>query len=1168
MGLNSSSVIKIVDLLCEGPIDGIEGNKKGVFLDESPIEAQDGEIFLEADQVSHELRIGWKGQGYLPQAKGKTSNTVTINKEIGSEYKENLDKEGVKVKSREYGHGIEVVQVTDADVDSIDLIFTIPKLFSTAQEGLVKGQLFDAQIFFKVSVQSVGSGGGFVSVKKSAVETSDQDIKVAKNELFYIEGISTSNYQFKISGIELKGKAPWNVKVEKYPDLSYRSYKGAISHKKSDAADIDQDIFRATWEEFNEVDKRTPLAQGRGNAFFWTALVENFNIRTAYPYSACVGMSISTDEFPSLPTRAYLVRGKKVRIPHNAVPRDDGSLEFIGNFNGSLGPAMWTTCPVCIFYDLLTNKRFGAGHFIQASNLSWVDLYPLAQYANELISVPGPDEPRFACNVQVSSQAEAYTVLQDFASVFRGMMYWQSNVIQVTGDHGNLDGTDVDPVHIFSNSNVVGGVFSYSGSSLKTRSTSIKVRYSDPENFYKPNIVCVEDSVLIEKYGYQAKEVLGFGCTSKHQARRMGLWMLKTEELDASTVTFSVGLEGALVFPGQVFAIQDELRAATRLSGRISSSTTTTIVADQSITLPSGSNPTLTCVLNDGTIESKGISSVSGTTINVSSAFSSAPLAQAIYSISTDSAEEQKFRCLSVSDNNDGTFAVVAVEFNDSIYDAVEDFADIDFEDVTAIDEKPSKPLSLSIDFQLIEKDGGLTNRAIASWAAGEGGFTESYVVAWRIGDGSYNFSATSKTSLEVDGIPSGKSFQVKVRAIGIGFPTKKSGFVYAESTAPDLPTISTKIGNDLLVANVKNLIISPINDTQAALHWESPAVEKLNNLVAIVKHSNKTDGTGTFADATKLVQVPASANTAIVPLLNGEYLIKLKDQTTKKRSVTAVSVVLNIPDALPKLLVETRREDQDTPPFQGLQQNVTYDATSDGLILDTTELVDGKLSGEYEFASLKTLPGKFQVTLDRTLQSRGLYPDDTIDSRSALVDSWEDWDGTSAEDTSSEIYFRASDEVPTDDELLLEASPDIFLLEDGDKLQLESSVTFDSEWTVLNKSTFVGRTFQFKAELESDQPDQTPLVDELGYVMSIPSRTENSATITSGAAAKAVTFTTAFYEAPTVGITAFNLASGDYYELTSVTRTGFTVHFKDSSNSSVSRNFQYVAAGFGSEQT
>jgi hypothetical protein len=1164
MGLNSTGVIKILDLLCEGPIEGIVGGKKGVYLDESPLEAEDGTNLVDDDEINYSLNVGGKHQAYLPQAKAKTSNIVNVGKEIGKEYEEILDESGTNVKARNYGAGERTVKITDTDVDDIDLIFTIPKLFSTSQEGLTKGQLFAAQVWFDVYIQDEGSGSAFKKVKKNdPAQVSDKFKQIHDN--FFVEGISTGPYQVKISGIKLTGKGPWNVRVRKYPDFKNYKYGNDIPHSSSNAGPSDQEVFRATWDEFEEEVKTKPLKQGRGNSLIWTSVIENVNIRTSYPYSATVGMNISTEEFPSLPTRSYLVRGRKVRVPHNAVPREDGSLEFNGNFNGSLGEPVWTTCPVCIFYDLLVTDRYGCGHFVSSSDLSWVDLYPLAQYANELVSVPGPDEPRFACNVQVSSQAEAYTVLQDFASVFRGMMYWHSNTIQVTGDHGNLDGTDVDPVHIFSNSNVVGGVFSYNGTSLKTRSTSIRVRYSDPENFYKPNIVCIEDSSLIEKYGYQVKEVLAFGCTSKHQAKRLGRWMLKTEELDASTVTFSVGLEGALVFPGQVFAIQDELRAAVRLSGRISSSTTTTIVADQSITLPVGS-PTLTCVVNDGTIESRAISSVSGSTITVSSAFSSAPLVQAIYSISTPQVNQQKFRCLSVSDNNDGTFAVVAVEFNDSIYDAAETDEELDFEDITVIDAKPPKPKALTIDFQLIEKDGGLTNRAVISWALGDGGFTDHFALEYRIGGkGGYKWQKVYETSFEIDGVQPGKKLEVKLKARGAGLPPKQSSYVFAEKIVPDLPVI---IGGNTLVSNVKNPTISPVNDTQALLHWESPAVEKLNNLVAVIRHSKKTDGTGTFAGSTKLIQVPASANSAIVPLLNGEYLIKLKDETTKKKSVTTVSVILNIPDALPKLLIETRREDQDTPPFQGLQQNVTYDSGYDGLILDTTESVDGKFSGEYEFASLKTLPGKFQVTLDRTLQSRGLYPNDTIDSRSALVDSWADWDGTSAEDTSSEIYFRASDEVPADDEFLLEASPDIFLLEDGDKLLLESSVTFDSEWTVLNKSTFVGRTFQFKAELESEQPDQTPLVDELGYVMSIPSRTENSATITSGAAAEAVTFTNAFYEAPTVSITAFTLASGDYYELTSVTRTGFTVHFKNSSNSSVSRSFQYVATGFGSEQT
>jgi hypothetical protein len=223
--------------------------------------------------------------------------------------------------------------------------------------------------------------------------------------------------------------------------------------------------------------------------------------------------------------------------------------------------------------------------------------------------------------------------------------------------------------------------------------------------------------------------------------------------------------------------------------------------------------------------------------------------------------------------------------------------------------------------------------------------------------------------------------------------------------------------------------------------------------------------------------------------------------------------------------------------------------------------------SGVYEFPGVLDLGGKFAIELDRTINSRGLYPSDLIDDRSELVDAWSDWDGTLAEDTNAVLYFRSSNEAPAADDISLEAGTDFFLLEDGDHLMQESSTVF-GDWRVLEKATFVGRTFQFKCELEADHPDQTPLVEELGYQLNMPSRTESSGTITSGAAAKVVTFTNAFYQAPSVGVTAFNLASGDYYEVTSVTRTGFTVHFKNSSNSSIDRNFQYVAAGFGSEQT
>ena len=703
MGLNSTSVIRILDLLCEGPIDGIEGARKGVFLDETPLRAATGEHQISKDLVTYEFTEGASRQRHIknsghktriPMVVGRTFGNVDETGEFITSYKERKTEDN-QVKSRNYAAGELVVTVDDLEADSIDLIFTVDRLFSTAAEGLVKGQLFDAKIFFDVFIKSKNRST-YQRIKKSDVTKVSEDFKTnGEGDLFYIEGIATSNYQYKITGIELDGEGPWNILVRKYPG---DTFTGFIPHSKIDAGEIDSQIFSATFDEFEEEDKQISLETRRANALTWSYVIKNFNMKLAYNYSALVGMNISTEEFQGLPTRAYLVRGRKVKIPHNARLRDDGSLKFGPNFNGTLtNDTFWTTCPVCIFYDLLTNKRYGAGHFIKEANLSWVDLYPLCRYANEKVR----GEPRFACNVQVSSQAEAFTVLQDFASIFRGMMYWQSNTIQVTADHGNLKNSDgsidaIAPVHIFSNSNVVGGVFNYSGSSLKTRSTSIRIRYSDPENFYKPNVICIEDPDLISKYGYQVKEVLAFGCTSKKQAKRMGRWMMKSEELDASTVTFAVGLDGALVFPGQVFAIQDELRAGTRLSGRINSRTFTQIITDQPITLPSGGDPKLTCVLENGKVESRDIESVGETyalNITVTTPFSSLPLEGSIYSVSTNERKEQKFRCLSVADNGDGTFAVVAVEFNDSIYEAVDKDEDLEFEDVTVVDERPPIPI-------------------------------------------------------------------------------------------------------------------------------------------------------------------------------------------------------------------------------------------------------------------------------------------------------------------------------------------------------------------------------------------------------------------------------------------------------------------------------------------
>lgn len=702
MALNSQTTLKIIDLLCEGPIEGIVGNRKGVFVNETPLKSGGKENVSRSD-VSHNFRFGTRGQSTLPEAGNKVENLINVAQEIGENYSERTNSKN-QVKTRNYGSGKVVRSVTNPDVEKIDLIFTVPRLFSTAQEGLARGQLFDATIFFDIAIQG-GGRGPFERIEVDNVNTSaDLDSQTFGSKYqFRIQGISTTNYQFIIKGIKLSdfGTAPWNIRVRKYP-LNY--YAGDLPHTtgrknklNSLSQKIDSSVFEASYKDFEDTDKDTPLANGRANQLIWSAIVERQTFRSGYPYCAVVGMDISNEFVTSLPTRAYKIRGKKVRIPGNVNEvREDGSLEFLGEFTGELDPDLhYTTCPICIFYDLLTNTRYGAGNFIDESNLSWVDLYPLARYCNELINLEdGDQEPRFACNVVVSSQQEAFNVLQDFASIFRGMIYWNTNTIQLAADHGNLGGGgDYSPVHLFTNSNVIEGIFNYSGSSLKTRSTSVKVRYNDPDNFYRPDVVCVEDSALIEKYGYQRKEITAFGCTSKTQALRVGRWMLLSEEANQETVTFSVGLDGAVVLPGQVFAISDEMRAGTRLSGRIQSSTTTSIVGDQSITLPTGTSPELTCILQSGEVQTKTIASVGGATVNVSTAFSSAPLVGSVYSITTSNVRNQKFRCLSVADNSDGTYSIVAVEFNESIYDAVDLDRALEFTDTTTLDAAPPIPI-------------------------------------------------------------------------------------------------------------------------------------------------------------------------------------------------------------------------------------------------------------------------------------------------------------------------------------------------------------------------------------------------------------------------------------------------------------------------------------------
>ncbi|BAQ93650.1 phage-related protein tail component-like protein [uncultured Mediterranean phage uvMED] len=1160
MALNSTSTVRLIDLLCEGPIEGFDDINQQIFLDETPLFTGNDANFPTED-VDVDYRLGGRRQTRLLQAGNATTTITGVAVEVGQNYSETVNASD-EVTARDYGSGTAIRQINDSEIESVQLLFTIPRLFSSAVEGLAKGQPFNGSLQIRVFVQAQGSA---------------YQLKFDKT----ITGVALTDYQIKTPVIELprdaKGEGyPWNIKVEK--------------------VNLGEGHFEVKFANFEEVPQNKPLANGRANQLIWSSIIERQEIRSAYPYTACVGLELNTRQFGNLPNRAYLVKGRLVQIPHNAAVRNDGSLDLTQGvtFNGSTRLS-WTTCPVCIFADMVLNDRYGCGDFVDTSNISYTDLYPLIQYANQLVTnQDGSSEARFACNILIGDRAAAYNVLQDLASVFRGMSYWSSNTVQLSADHGNLDGSVVDPVHLYTNSNVIGGAFNYTGSSLKTRSTSIRVRYNDPDNFYKPNFVVVEDAALITKYGYQTREVVAFGCTSRNQAYRLGRWMMASEELDGETVTFSTGLQGAIVFPGQVFAVADEMRQGARIAGRCSAATTTTLTADITVTLPAGAGHTLTATMPDGTIETKTISSVVGAVITVSSAFSAAPLAQSVWSIQSSTVVHQKFRCISVADGGDGTFAIVGVQHNDSIYNTADNADALEYQSVTTFDKIPTAPSGLTFETKEVRRNNNVVNDVFLGFTRDNDGNISGYEIRFKVGNGNYQTVRQTTNELKVEGVKPGSTVTFQIRSLGRDGTFKNSAWVSGSFVVPN-QDITTKTAAALveLPPDPQNVQLETHRSNQVMVTWSVPkeglgaTSDRLN---AEIRHSSKTDGSGTWPNSSKLTVVKANTFYAILPELSGEYLVRFIDDQNKKSSAVR-SVIHTLTDAQPRLLILEDREDSDSPEFQGQKNDTFYSEEYDALVIDGNQTIDDildidalnsfdflgtrKSEGEYFFANTLDLGAQFDIEFSRHLVMRGTYPADDIDERTVNIDTWTDFDGLEADDVNAEVYLRASTSGITAESELTE-NGDKLLLEDANDQQLESNLVF-GDWIPLRNGHFQGRLFQFKCELSSDHIDQTPLLDELGFTAKMPLRTETSSVVASGTASggKAVTFTNAFFQdgvfyntPPSIGITAFNLASGDYYEVTSISRTGFTVKFKNSSNAVIDRNFQFQAVGYGSERS
>ena len=305
-----------------------------------------------------------------------------------------------------------------------------------------------------------------------------------------------------------------------------------------------------------------------------TSIQSTSESNLSYPLTAYAHTSFTSKEYPRLPVRTYHCRGRLVKIPNNYTPRHltaNDTAVYSGLWNGSFAvKPVYTDNPAWVFYDILTNDRYGLGGFIQEVDIDKFQLYRVAKYCDELVpDGKGGTEPRFRANIYLTKAAESYKVLKDMATIFRGMLYWLDGKVQTIIDEAK------DPVYTFSNSNVSKGLFSYQTSGEKTRANQIVVSWNNPEANYDLEPLLLEDSENIAKTGKLIKqEAMAFGCTSEGQALRYAKWKLWTSVNQTEVVSFSTSLDSGFLVPGDIVSIQDSGRQGLGLGGRISSDPT------------------------------------------------------------------------------------------------------------------------------------------------------------------------------------------------------------------------------------------------------------------------------------------------------------------------------------------------------------------------------------------------------------------------------------------------------------------------------------------------------------------------------------------------------------------------------------------------------------------
>ena len=897
------------------------------------------------------------------------------------------------------------------------------------------------------------------------------------------------------------------------------------------------------------------------NAFSWSSYTEIIDAKLTYANSALVGIRVDAEQFSSIPSRSYLIKGIKVQIPSGAtVDAATGRIIYPANFiwNGTFAAATWTSCPAFILFDLLTSNRYGFGDHIAAAQLDKWAFFAASKYANALVDDGfGNQEARFSCNTSIQTAEEAYKLVNDLLSVMRCQAFWSIGSLTIAQDAPS------DPVYLFNQANVTPEGFSYSGSSLKVRPNVAVVSYLDL-NLRDTAFEVVEDIDSIAKYGVVRSEISAFACTSRGQANRIGRWLLFAERYEKEVCTFASSLDaGQQVRPGQIILISDPVRAGSRRAGRINAATTTVITVDDStdtdLSIEGGS--LLSVILPDGTVEQREISTVVGSVITLQAALSAAPNANSIWILESPSLQSSTWRVIGINESDGINYGITAIAHNESKYAYIEDGAPLAVRDITNLNVIPAQPSELAaisvaqlggetspeVQYEL---NGRIAVKITFGWFAPQG--IKKFRVKWRHEDDNFTTLTVQGTTFDILDVKPG-NYQIQVSSISA------SGILFSE---PALAAY-TVAGLGAAPSAVRDLTAIATSEDMLILTWmQASELDVQVGGRVIIRHDPRALASAEWNSSNDVVQAVAGSSTQKqVPLLPGTYFLKFED-FLGNRSVIATGVEVVLPEPESRVTAKEWAEQDLATPFSGTKTNCTYDAGESALLLTLdiyvapdyweTTYCAGDCGAEYQFADTFDLGDVYDFRIRRYIVSRPVVFSTLFDDISGDFDAQPGFfDGTVADEINVATYVRTTSDNPS------------------------GSPTW-GPWTEFTSGMIRGRGVQVKAIFTTETELIGVAIDELGATLELTRRVTTSlATLTSSSSAvTSITFPNAFYKAvtvgdpyytllPSVGVTALSIGANTHAEITNLSRTGFNVEFLQGGSRQVV-NFTYNAVGYG----